>query len=192
MRPDVEIRPLAWDDFEGWATLYFSRYEEIKTNPDLGIFLYETPPTMAEEAEIFGKLMKETLTGDARVFVAEDGGRLVGACTVRRLARHLEDRHLGGLGIAVSADRRGQGIGDALLTRTLESCRGVFECVDLQVLAINEPALRLYRKHGFRTIGVHPRAVKRGGRYLEDVLMWRPVDPAPEGSSASSGPGPSP
>jgi ribosomal protein S18 acetylase RimI-like enzyme len=184
----VQIRPLAWGDFDGWADLYYTRYDEIRTNPDLGIFTFETPPTRAEEAQHFGNVMRDILAGDALLLVAEESGRIVGECSVRRLAKHVEDRHLGGLGIAVHPEWRSRGIGDALLGRMLELCRGRFESIDLQVLAVNETARKLYRKHGFREIGTHPRGVKRAGRYYEDVLMWRPVDPAPSDGSEPSGP----
>ncbi len=56
--------------------------------------------------------------------------------------------------IAVLPDKRGQGTGDALLKAALydSADRGIRR-VYLEVRANNEPAIRLYEKHGFITAG---------------------------------------
>jgi ribosomal protein S18 acetylase RimI-like enzyme len=174
----VNVRDLAWGDFSGWVDLYYSRYEEIGRNPDLGVYLRPARPSVAEEASLFGTVMKAVADGEMVAAVAEEGGAVVGTCTVQRKGRHLEDRHVGVLAVAVYPDARGRGIGDALLAQALERCRGVFEIVELTVVSINERAIRLYRKHGFEVAGRHPRGFKRGDRYLDDLLMWRPIEPA--------------
>ena len=173
----MKVRDLAWTDFQGWVDLYYSRYDEIGRNPDLGIFLYETKPSLSDEATTFGRVMKDVLDGNQIGAVAEDGDHLIGSCMVGRVGHHLEDRHVGSLGIAIHPDWRGRGVGDALMGYVLARCPGVFEIVVLKVLSINEPASRLYRKHGFREYGRQPRSFKRGERYLDDVLMWRDIEP---------------
>ncbi len=179
----MRVRPLEWTDFPGWVDLYYSRYEEIGRNPDLGVYLQASRPTLPEEAALFGQVMKAVLAGDAVIRIAEEAGRLVGTCTVWRRGQHLEDRHLGELGIAVHPEFRGRGFGDALLGETLERCRGVFEVVELKVVAVNERAVGLYRKHGFEVCGREPRAFKRGDRYLDEILMSRAIEPAPDARS---------
>lgn len=156
----MPVRDLAWTDFSGWVDLYYSRYTEVEKNPDLGVHLLPNRPSLAEEE-----------------------GRLVGVCTVGRRGRHLEDRHIGVLGIGVDPDRRGRGIGDALLGHAVAKCRGLFEVVELKVVAVNARAIRLYRRHGFEVYGQQPRSFRRGERYLDELLMWRPVDdPATAGT----------
>ncbi len=172
----MAVRDLEWNDFDGWVDLYYSRYEEIERNPDLGVYFYPARPTRAEEATIFGQLAKGVLEKNAVAVVAEEGGRLIGTCTIVRRGNHREDRHIGVLGVAILPDQRGKGFGDALLASALERCRGLFEIVELKVISVNTPARRLYEKHGFRVYGHQPRAFKRGERYLDDVLMWRPVE----------------
>ncbi len=172
------VRDLAWRDFPGWVALYYSRYEEVRTNPDLGLYLRPLRPSVAEESALFGAVMKGIAEGDIVAVVAEEEGALAGVCTVQRKGHHLEDCHVGILAVAVRAGSRGRGLGDALLTGALERCRGVFEIVELTVVALNEGAIRLYRKHGFEISGRHPRGFKRGDRYLDDLLMWRAIEPA--------------
>lgn len=185
----MAVRDLDWNDFEGWVDLYYARYEEVERNPDLGVYLFPTRPSRAEEATVFAQFMKGVLDRDIVVAVAERDGRLEGVCSVHRRGRHLEDRHLGTLGIYVHPDRRGQGVGDALLGAALERCRGLFEIVELKVVATN-PARRLYERHGFRPFGEQPRSFKRGDRYLNDLLMWRPVEAASSPPRATERPGP--
>lgn len=174
----MRVRGLTWGDFQGWVDLYYSRYEEIGRNPDLGVYLLATRPSLSDEATVFGQVMKAVLAGDMLACVAEEAGRFVGLCTIGRRGHHVEDQHVGVLGVAVRPERRGRGIGEALLRRALEESRGVFEIVELKLVSVNERAMRLYRRHGFEVCGRLPRAFKRGDRYLDDVLMWRAIEPA--------------
>lgn len=76
--------------------------------------------------------------------------------------------------IAVHPDRRGDGLGAALLARALAvlDSRGV-GAVKLEVRESNEPARRLYRRFGFETL-------RRIPRYYEDgedaVVMIRELE----------------
>jgi ribosomal protein S18 acetylase RimI-like enzyme len=88
---------------------------------------------------------------------------------------HVEDVHLGILWIAVIAPWRGRGIGNQLMTRAIEACKGKFEIIQLAVFGVNERAQRLYERHGFEVYERAPRAIKRGNRYIDRVLMRRPV-----------------
>ncbi len=55
--------------------------------------------------------------------------------------------------IAVGQERRGQGLGEALLLHVLERARGAgYRCVELDVTEANEGAIRFYRRHGFHAV----------------------------------------
>jgi len=188
--PTVDVRDLAWEDFEGWVGLYYSRYEEVRTNPELGVYTFESKPTLGEEAELFGKVWKDVLAGDLVVSVGDEGGRIVGICSVYRAGRHREDRHAGILAIAVHPDWRGRGVGSRLIPHALKKCEGKFELVRLTVTEVNLPARALYRKCGFVESGRLPRAFKRNDAYFDDIVMWRPVgEPGRPTSSAAVGDG---
>ncbi len=66
---------------------------------------------------------------------------------------------------AVHPDYRGQGIGTALLER----CEQMLNTprVRLSVRMSNEPAIRLYKRYGYRVVGTWPRYYKGG----EDALV---------------------
>ncbi len=180
----MKIRDLDWNDFEGWVRLYFTRYEEVRTNPDLGVYTRDPQPTPSDEAAFFGRLWKAVLDGDEVATVAEHDGALVGVCTVGRRGEHCEDRHVGVLAMMVHPSHRDRGIGSKLLARTLERCIGKFEVIELTVMEKNARARHLYEKFGFAESGRMPRAFKRGGRYFDDILMWRLAPSSPETSAA--------
>ena len=166
----MRFRRLEWADFDGWAALYFSRYDELPTNPQLGVHLMEPKPSLGEEAEFFGQVWKHVEAGHQTVTVAEEAGRIVGICTIYRGA-HPEDRHVGTLAVAVLPDWRGRGVGSGLLEHALRAAEGRLETVVLDVIAVNEQALRLYRKFGFCECGRTPRTFQRNGVYFDTVRM---------------------
>ena len=173
--PAVRFRGLSWNDFPDWVALYYSRFDEIEHNPDLGVYLRERKPTIGEEATIFAGVYRGVEQGRTVVSVAELDGRVVGVCSVHQRGTHLEDRHLGSLAIAVHPDDRGHGIGRGLLGHALEACRGRFLEVQLSVVAHNDRAIRLYLDAGFEVCGRWPRAFRRGARTLDEILMSRPL-----------------
>jgi ribosomal protein S18 acetylase RimI-like enzyme len=95
--------------------------------------------------------------GDAAVIAIERTGP-VGAAWYRLFAASeagygFVDEETPELSIAVVPGRRGRGYGDELLTALLERARkSGFERVSLSVEPDN-PALKLYERHGFRQVG---------------------------------------
>lgn len=175
----MEIRAVQWADFPSFVEFYYSRYEEVRTNPDLYLWTQPTKPSLGSEAAWFGGMMKDILDGDAVCFVADVDGKIAGAASVVRKGFHNEDRHAGIYANALVPEWRGKGVGSQLMDATLKACRGKFEVLYLTVVADNVPAIAMYRKHGFVECGRYPRSWQRGGRYLDDVVMWRTVEDAP-------------
>jgi len=57
----------------------------------------------------------------------------------------------------------------------LNDDRGKFEIVELLVTSTIEAARRLYLRNGFEGRGRLPLSFRRGSRYLDEMLMSRPV-----------------
>jgi L-amino acid N-acyltransferase YncA len=105
------------------------------------------------------------------ILVAETGGKIVGHCLIERDDWDAAE-HVGNLGIMVTAEQRGKGIGDALITEILIRARKKgFEKVCLSTFNTNLNAIRLYEKHKFQIIGVRKRQFKMEGEYKDEVLM---------------------
>ena len=98
-------------------------------------------------------------------FVAVDGDRVVGLCDAVPAAppRIAARAHACTLGMLLSADYRGRGLGERLLRITLAACRGKFERVELNVYSHNERAHRLYLRCGFVAEGRRHGAWKLDG-----------------------------
>jgi RimJ/RimL family protein N-acetyltransferase len=114
---------------------------------------------------------------DAAVFVAEHGGRVVARLSLAR-DRHPASAHVADLGLMVAAAHRRRGIGRALLGAAVEWARaaGVTK-LELHVFPHNEPAIRLYESFGFEREGYRRRHYRRGGEYVDAILMAYAVEP---------------
>ncbi|HUQ24000.1 MAG TPA: GNAT family N-acetyltransferase [Gaiellaceae bacterium] len=108
---------------------------------------------------------------DAAVFVAEDDGAIVGRLSVAR-DPHAASRHVADLGLMVAASHRRRGIGRALLEQAVAWAldAGVRK-LELHVFPWNEPAIRLYEQFGFEREGLRKDHYRRGGEYVDAILM---------------------
>ena len=107
----------------------------------------------------------------AAVFVAEAGESIVGRLSVAR-DPHPASRHVADLGLMVAASHRRRGIGRALLETAAGWARGHgVSKLELHVFPHNEPAIKLYESFGFVREGYRRRHYRRGGDYLDAILM---------------------
>jgi RimJ/RimL family protein N-acetyltransferase len=107
----------------------------------------------------------------AAVFVAEDGGRVVGRLSIAR-DQHPASYHVADLGLMVASGYRRRGIGRALLERAVEWARGVgVRKLELHVFPYNEPAIKLYEEFGFVQEGYRRRHYRRAAEYVDAILM---------------------
>ncbi len=108
----------------------------------------------------------------AAVFVAElEDGEIVGRLSLAR-DQHPASRHVADLGLMVAMSHRRQGIGRALLAAAVDWARrnGV-QKLELHVFPFNEAAIRLYEQFGFEREGYRKRHYRRGGEYVDAILM---------------------
>ncbi len=169
------IRELQWNDFDDLVTAYYSYYDEVKENHDLGLIFYHEKPNMVHEINWFRDLYADFQTGNAVALVLEEDGMAVGICDVRRVRPGSEVSHSGNLGIAIRDGYRDHGNGQKLVKAVLEACRGKFEIIVLSVFTLNRKALHIYEKLGFVKYGTLPKSVLRNGRYFDEYHMYYEV-----------------
>lgn len=104
-------------------------------------------------------------------FVAINDGKVIGWCDISSLHRPVF-AHSGTLGIGVIASYRGQGIGEALMRKTVENAQALgLTRIELTVRENNKPAIALYEKIGFVMEGLHRNAVRIGEEYENLISM---------------------
>ncbi len=156
----VEIRPLtARDQTLLWEMLYQSLHVPEGRAPFERSVLNR--PEIARYVRDWGR------EGDCGFVAVGEGGRAVGAVWLRLLKGAERgfgyvDEETPELGMAVLPEYRGRGVGTSLLSRLIEAAAGVYESVSLSV-ADGNPAIRLYRRAGFETVGRdgHSSTMKR-------------------------------
>jgi RimJ/RimL family protein N-acetyltransferase len=110
-------------------------------------------------------------TSDEAEIVAVDEGRVIGHLSVSREEGPVT-RHVASLGMFVAADRRGQGVGMALLQECIRWAKAVgVEKLALSVYPDNERAIALYRKVGFEQEGRLTGHSKKSIGYRDEIVM---------------------
>ncbi len=120
--------------------------------------------------------IRQRLTGDpANNFVLGvfSNGKLMGTAGFARETQP-KMRHKGHIwGVYLNAELRGQGIGRRLMQAVLERATKVqgVEQILISVTMTQEVAIALYRSLGFVAWGKESRALKVGGRYIDEEYM---------------------
>lgn len=112
--------------------------------------------------------------------VALAGTDIVGMANLHVQQPSLRRSHVRGLGIAVSPEWQGRGVGRRLMARLLDWADnwGAVLRVELWVHVDNERAIALYRSLGFQEEGRHRAYALKAGRYVDSLSMAR-LHPAP-------------
>lgn len=108
----------------------------------------------------------------AAVFVAErEDGTLVGRLSVGR-DPHPASAHVADVGLMVALDARRQGVGTALLRAADDWARQAgIRKLELHVFPWNEAAIALYEAFGFEREGFRKGHYRRGGEFVDAILM---------------------
>jgi putative acetyltransferase len=117
---------------------------------------------------------------------AELDGRVVGSSGLHPVHPALRRRHALMLGLSVSPDAQGRGVGSALMQAMCDYADrwvGALR-LELTVYTDNAPALALYRKFGFEIEGTHRAYAMRDGRYVDAHAMARLHPDPPRTTSA--------
>jgi ribosomal protein S18 acetylase RimI-like enzyme len=164
---EVEVRRLLPADAAAYRVV---RLEALKLAPEAFSATLE-----AESAEPLSWFADRL--GRSAVFGACADGDLLGIAGwfVRDGPKQ---QHKGVLvGMYVRPDARRAGIGRRLVEAVIENARRRVDLLQLSVVSGNEAACRLYARLGFVEYGIERNALKRGGRYWDEVLMAKPLVP---------------
>ncbi len=103
-------------------------------------------------------------------------GRLVGVVGFYQLSGEKVS-HRGNIwGVYVDPAHRGNGIARLLMEKVLAHAKQVVKQVHLGVVTENEAALALYKRLGFVSYGIEPKALRIASRFYDENMMVWPAD----------------
>ncbi|MEM9485862.1 MAG: GNAT family N-acetyltransferase [Cyanobacteria bacterium P01_F01_bin.116] len=163
----MEIRKTNPDDAEKLVVFLQSLAQEnCETIPEVNFI-----PTIEEER-------KWLIANDGErgiVYVAISKNDVVGMIN-GSIPSKPEFNHTCEFGMSVLSSHRNQGLGSKLMQDFLKwSEKTNIEIVELNVFSNNLPALKLYKKYGFKVDGERIDVVKKGNRYLNLIHMSKRI-----------------
>ncbi len=156
------VRDAGLDDLGAIRTIYNEGIEDRVATLD---------EELKTEAEIT-QWYRDRRGGRYSVIVAERAGRVIGWASLNPYSGRCAYRGVADLSMYVARDARGMGTGTALL-RSLEgrAAGNAFHKLVLFALEFNRAALSLYRKAGYREVGVFKEQGRLDGRFVDVVAM---------------------
>lgn len=100
---------------------------------------------------------------------AEENGKILGYMGMWKI---IDECHI--TNVAVLPEGRNRGIASMLISKMIEICRcSEIQNMTLEVRESNLPAINLYKKFGFTSVGKRPRYYMKP---MEDaIIMWKKV-----------------
>ena len=131
--------------------------------------------------DVEGHDWSKVAAGDAggAVFVAEHAGQLVGMTGIHRSTRTKEAHHADLWGVYVQPAYRKLGIARALVTAAVEWARDAGVAIVKLTVVPESGARGCYERCGFRVTGMDVAALRWDGRYYDELLMSRWLQPEP-------------
>jgi ribosomal protein S18 acetylase RimI-like enzyme len=137
-------------------------------------FLARYPEEWKISLEDETKFLKTTVEATDRIMLgAFADGKLVGLTDCLPVSANQKIHHRGQCAISVASSFAHKGLGSLIFGLMLEQAKlAGFEQVELEVVASNVWAIRLYEKYGFVRIGIIPHGFKyKDGSYQDLVIM---------------------
>jgi ribosomal protein S18 acetylase RimI-like enzyme len=135
---------------------------------------HETPES---EKKFLENKLEAITNKKAVLLLVFQNGKLVANGGVHMMDK--TEKHTGELGISVSKDFRGEGIGkilmDLIIKKAEKELTGL-KIIVLNVYANNEIARKLYKEMGFTEYGLLPGGISRAGGYEDNVLMYKNIN----------------
>lgn len=173
---DVNIRDAETADMAAVATIY-AHYVETSAAT------FETVPPSALEME---QRYDDLVAKDMPFLIATREGKVVGYAYAGPYRSRWGYRYTVEDSVYVSKDHLGCGIGRILLSALIEqaTARGYRQMISVIGDSANAASIALHSQLGFKVIGALPSTGRKFDRWIDSVLMQRPL-----GHGSTSAPG---
>lgn len=106
------------------------------------------------------------------VLVAIDDDELLGWASLNAFNPRPAYDHVADFSVYVARESRGRGVGGALLGALFERARGLgYHKLVLAAFPDNTAGMKLYERHGFRTVGIYREQGMLDGRWIDVIIM---------------------
>lgn len=153
------------------APAYLAYYTAAHSETE---YLTTYPDENRQDTSAMAQRLAETAASSTAIEIcAFVGGELVGSAGIGMVRDREKTRHRATFGISIRKEYWGLGIGTVLTAACIAAARQAgYLQLELEVVAENQAALRLYRRLGFLEYGRNPKAFRtRAGRWQETALM---------------------
>lgn len=135
---------------------------------------WQKPFTMEKEREWLRDAIEKSRNGMGVYVVVEIDGNFAGNGVIKKMPGQAVE-HIGEIGISLSKEHRGLGIGKELMKTLCQLGRDMLKCsiAILIVYTINKNAIHLYKKTGFREFGRLPNGANYYGEYQDVIYMYK-------------------
>lgn len=118
-------------------------------------------------------LQQKEASPDAVEFATFIEGHIVGSAGIEPIGKKDKVKHRAMLGISVEKNCWSKGIGSALMDACIDAAKlAGYAQLELEVVASNDSALKLYEKKGFTEFGRNPKGFRtREGVWQTLILM---------------------
>lgn len=131
--------------------------------------------TKEEEGKTLGNWFLHMEKGDKIVLGCFCGNQLVGLSNIDRNASNRKrSLHVGRFAISVAKEFRNDGIGFELAKTIIDLAKkniNGLKMITLEVFSLNQKAINLYQKLGFKPYGVLKEGIYYQGNYVDEVKM---------------------
>ena len=136
---------------DGWQRVRTLRLRALADAPDAFWMTLQE-----ERAKDGSRWLRQLARRDAATFIAHEDGRDAGLAVGAPHHEHAGDAGL--YAVWVAPEARGRRVGELLISAVIDWARSAgYQRLRLDVGDSNEPAVRLYARHGFRPTGTRSR-----------------------------------
>lgn len=131
--------------------------------------------TLKQEIGFLKNELKQVKNKKVIKLIAEDKEKKIIAGMASTRLNSGNQGHVGILGILIAKNYRRMGLGTFLMREIIKSAKKELKprpkIIRLSVYHTNKPALKLYKKFGFKKVARIPRQLQHKGKLLDEVVM---------------------
>jgi RimJ/RimL family protein N-acetyltransferase len=150
-------------------------FNKTIVEPGIGISV-KKKVTLREEKEWLKKTLSEIKKSAEIFLVFIANGKIVGDISIKRRAMNTKEAHMAIFGIVIAKEARNKGIAQKALPIAInfakKRMKGL-EIIELEVFETNKLAQHVYKKLGFKKVGIIPHKIKTKEGYHSSIVMLK-------------------